>query len=394
MASGDAWRTVWLLALVSFINDISGEMLMAVLPFLLIAQGATGLGLGLVGGMTEGVGHLFKLVGGYAGNRAGSKKLLIGSGYAVSSLSRFGVALATAWPLTLAFRSVDRVGKGLRTAPRDALLADVVEPGQRGRAFGLNRAADTAGAVVGVVAALVLLAVFDFAETDIVLVGAGIAMISLVPLMFVREPPSTAALKDPLHPVEARNPRFNRFLVVASIFHLSRVTYLFYLVRSTHAGTGIQAAVLWYLLFNVTYAALAYPAGRLSDRRNKGSFLFAGYLLTGLSAGVFIVHPTTFTMLIGFVLLGVSFAIVEGTSRAYAADLVGSKARSSRLGEYHAVTGLATLAGGIVAGLLWDGLGASAAFAWGAIVPIIAAGGLWWARDSSVPKPMSSQRQP
>lgn len=378
-----------MLALVSFINDISGEMLMAVLPFLLIAQGATGLGLGLVGGVTEGVGHMFKLVGGYAGNRAGSKKPLIGSGYAVSSLSRFGVAFATSWPLVLAFRSLDKVGKGLRTAPRDALLADAVEPAQRGRAFGLHRAADTAGAVVGVLLVLLFLVVFDSSSSDIVLAGAGIAMLSLIPLAFVKEPRAggDAGAQEQARLREPMSPRYGTFLAVSAVFHLSRVTYLFYLVRSTDAGTGITTAVLWYLLFNVLYTIFAYPAGRLSDRFGKWGLLFGGYLLTALSAACFILHPTTLTMAAGFTLLGASFAAVEGTGRAYAADLAGSRSRSSRLGEYHGLTGGATLLGGIAAGLLWDSSGPAAAFVWGAILPLVAAAGLLLVRDPKAPGP-------
>jgi MFS family permease len=385
VAANAAWRTVWLLALVSFINDISGEMLMAVLPFFLIAQGATGLGLGLVGGVTEGVGHMFKLVGGYIGTRAPSKKLLIGAGYAVSSLSRFGVAFATLWPVTLAFRSLDKVGKGLRTAPRDALLADSVTFRDRGRAFGLHRAADTAGAVVGVLIVLAALVFFGASSSQIILAGAGIAMLSLIPLFFVQEPSAESLAANPIALREPMSKRYGVFLAVSAVFFLSRVTYLFYLVRSTDAGTGITAAVAWYLVFNIVYTVLAYPAGRFGDNIGKRQLLLAGYVLTAVAAAMFIVPPGNLTLATGFVLLGASFAAVEGTSRAFAADLAGSRSRSSRLGEFHAITGMATLIGGIAAGLLWDNIGPEAAFVWGVVLPLVAALGLLWVPDPKGP---------
>lgn len=387
---GQGWRNVTLLAVVSFINDISGEMLMAVLPFLLVAQGASGLGLGLVGGVTDGIGHLSKLIGGWAGQRRERKKGLIATGYLVSAVSRFGVALASSWPLTLGFRSFDRVGKGLRTAPRDALLAEQLPRGQRGRAFGVHRTADTAGAVVGVLLALVFLAQTGIGYDGVVLVGAVVGILSLVPLLWIDErhavPLQGAVATIP----EPESRLFRPFLLVAIAFSLARVSYLFYLVRAAQAIGGIQAAIGWYLWFNVLYAAAAYPAGRLGDRVGRPRLLVAGYVATAACAGMFALDPSLVTMFVGFTLLGFSFALAEGQGSALAADLAGTQRRSTRLGQYHAFTGVATVVGGLVAGVLWDHVSHSAAFLWGAALPIVATIGLLALR----PPPIAGYAEP
>lgn len=386
------WRNVGLLAAVSLINDVSGEMLMAVLPFVLVAQGATGLGLGLVGGVTEGVGHAMKLVGGSLGQRVERKKGLIGAGYLVAAVSRFGVALATAWPLTLAFRGLDRVGKGLRTAPRDALLSEQLPAGQRGQAFGLHRAADTTGAVLGVLGALALIAWAGASHRTVVLVGAGIGLASLLPLLGLQEGPRVPNLGDPALRVagEAPSPRFRPYLLVAATFSLARVSYLFYLVRAASATGGVAAAIAWYLWFNVLYAGAAYPIGRLGDRVGRPRLLLLGYLATAATAAVFALPVSTVSLAFGFSMLGVSFALVEGQGSALAADLAGSAQRSARLGRYHALTGAATVLGGLAAGLLWDHVGPAASFAWGATVPLVAAVGLLVVRPGAPSGPATA----
>lgn len=376
MPRGAGWRNVLLLAAVSFVNDVSGEMLMAVLPFLLVAQGASGVGLGIVGGVTDGIGHLTKLIGGWVGQRTERKKTLIGGGYLLSSLCRFGVALATTWLATLAFRSFDRVGKGLRTAPRDALLADQLHASERGRAFGLHRAADTAGAVVGVLLTLLLLLQFGTGHGTVVLVGAGIGVLSLVPLLLVDERPRLALQGAVATIPEPPSRLFHPFLLVSVAFSLARVSYLFYLVRAAQATGGVEAAIAWYLWFNVVYAVGAYPAGRLGDRFGRPRLLLAGYLTTSATCALFVLEPTVPLMAAGFTLLGLSFAFVEGQGSALAADLAGSQKRSTRLGQYHAFTGVATVVGGVVAGLLWDEVSRGTAFIWGAALPLVAAIGL------------------
>lgn len=370
-----------LLAATSLISDISGEMLQAVLPFLLVAQGAGGLGIGLVGG-TDGLGSVFKVLGGYVGERVKRKRYLVGAGYLLAALSRFGIAFANFWLASFAFRTLDRVGKGLRDAPRDTILADSVPKAERGRAFGLHRAGDTLGAVIGV--ALAIGAVYWFyspdavaqsgLESNIVFVGAAIGLLALVPLSFVRETTDEAGAAA--LPLEPFSPRYGSYLAVSGLFYMGHVSYLFFILHARGGPHGplpdLVAAVLWYLAFNVVYVAASYPAGILTDRVGRVRVLLIGFALSAAAMGLFVLAPSLWTLAGGVVALGLSYAATEGTGRALAADLAGTAGRSHRLGWYQFVVGVATFAGGIAAGLLWDRVGEWGAFAWGATMSVLA----------------------
>lgn len=356
-----------LLSLTSLLADISGEMVMAVLPFLLVSQGATGLAVGLVGAAAEATGHISKWLGGRAGDRVRHKRLLVASGYLVAALSRFGIALATTWPASLLWRGVDRVGKGIRSAPRDAMLHGSIPATEQARAFAYHRAADTAGAVIGVLGALLLLWQ-DATPSRIVLVAAFLGLAAVLPLLAVQEP------DVPPHAPggsTARRPGFRAFVVISCLFAAGQVSYLFFLLR-TGATEGILAAVAWYLLFNVVYAVAAYPFGILADRFGKARILLAGFLLTALASLLFSLPPSPGLFALGFTVLGLSFAATEGTGRAIAASLAGSM-RSTRLGAYHAAIGFAALAGGAAGGYVWDAHGPAALFEAGAAAVLLAA---------------------
>jgi len=357
---------VALLGLVSLIADVSGEMLSALLPFLLVTQGATGLALGLVDGVTEGTGDVFKLVGGVLAQRVRRTRLLIGSGYLVATVSRFGVALATTWPFTLALRSLDRVGKGLRTAPRDGLLANLVDRKQRARAFGLHLAADTLGGVIGV-GIVVVLASAGIANARIILYGAIVGLLAILPLFWV-----TAKPPLPKEPERAEpSPDYNAFVLVSMGMSLGRISYLFYVVHAfEHATFGATLGL--YVLYSVAEALSALPWGRLGDWWGKRRTIACGYVLFSLSAAFVALWPTPAGLAAGFTLLGLGSGCVDGNSRALAAQLGGARTRTTHIGEYHALTGLAGLLGGIAAGLLWDNVSHAAPFVLGAIVPLLA----------------------
>lgn len=364
-------RNVLLLAATSFLADVSGEMLMAVLPFLLVAQGATGVGLGLVGGLADAVGHVVKPFAGRVADRTARRKPLIVAGYLVPAFSRIGIALASTWGLSLVFRAADRVGKGLRSGPRDALLAESAPRERRGRAFGLHRAADTAGAFVGVALALVALTFWGASPATVVLAGAFVGLGTLLPMLFVREAdhPSVAAGKPLLEPA---SPRYRAYLVVAGLFALGNVSYLFFVLRAADAAGGETGAIALYLLFNLVYLAASYPLGALSDRVGKPRILAGGFLLLAAAALLFLLPPSLPLALAGFVVLGLSYASVDGVQRALAVDLAGSHGRATRLGVFHMTVGLSTFAGGLAAGLLWDRVAPWAAFAWATGLALLA----------------------
>lgn len=366
---GEGWRAVRLLSVTSLLADVSGEMVMAVLPFLLVSQGAGGLAIGLVGSASEGVGHFSKWLGGRWGDRVRHKRALVASGYLLAALSRFGIALGSSWPASLFWRASDRVGKGLRTAPRDAMLAGAVPPQERNRAFGYHRAADTLGAVIGVLAARQMLSWWHADPTQVVLAAAVVGLVAVVPLLRLREP-DTPVRRGPVS--DSRPARgFRLFLAASCVFAVGQVSYLFYLLRAG-SESGLLAAVSWYLLFNVVYAAAAYPFGILADRWSKAAVLVTGVLLTALASLLAALEPTPFTLLGAFATLGLAFAAAEGTGRVIAADLAGSRT-STHLGTYHAAIGVAGLVGGLGGGYLLDRFGAAILFQAGAAVVLVAA---------------------
>jgi len=281
------------------------------------------------------------------------------------------MALATAWFRVLALRFLDRVGKGLRTAPRDALIAAAVPKELHGRAFGVHRAADTTGAFLGVLAAMGLLAWTGLSIPRIVLVAAGVGIVATLPLLLLREPavaPKGAAEHRP-------HRAFAAFVAVSCVFAAGQASVLFVLLRAgASTRAGILAAAAWYLLFNGVYAGTAFPFGAWADRAGKAVVLGAGFALTAV-AQLVLVAQGTLALAGGIVLLGLAWAATDGTGRALASELAGSKV-STRLGTYHAAIGLAALAGGAAGGLLWDvkgqaafflltaGLAALAALAW------------------------------
>lgn len=362
-------RNVALLAAASFLADVSGEMLMAVFPFLLLAQGATGLGLGLAGGAADAVGHLVKPFAGAIADRTRRRKPLVLGGYLTAALARIGIALSTFWLTSILFRAADRVGKGLRSSPRDALLAESVPAAQRGRAFGLHRAADTAGAVVGVLLVLALLA-RDAEPGTIVLAGALVGLLTALPLLLVREVEHEASAGTRVF--EPASPRYKAFLAIAALGALGQVSYLFFLVRVAGA-VGASGAVALYLFFNVVYFAAAYPAGVFADRVGRPRVLSLGFGLFAASCGLMVLPASLPLAIVAFGVLGLAFACIDGVERALASDLAGSVARSTRLGVFHATVGLATVAGGVTAGLLWDRVSPASTFAFGGATLLLAA---------------------
>lgn len=366
------WRDIVLLGLVSLIAEVSGEMMSALLPFLLISQSAGGLAIGLVGGVTDGVGDFFKLVGGHLGQRTRRPRLLIGAGYLVAALSRFGVAAAPTWPMTLGARSLDRVGKGLRTAPRDAMLANLSSPETRGRAFGLHLAGDVTGALVAVALVAVLFGVLGMSPRTLVVAAACIGVFAVLPLFWVRDQAFGERGVDARSAAAA--PEYTSFLLVASLFAAGRVSYMFFVVAATLAY-GTATALGLYVAFTAVQAASAWLWGLLGDRWGKRRSLAIGYVLAAAGAA-FMLGGTLAWMVAGFLAFGLSVGCVDSLSRALAAQVTGGTQQTARLGEYHALTGFAGLLGGIAVGLLWDNWSPDVAFAWGAVVPLLAALGL------------------
>ncbi len=381
-------RNVLALAAVSFLTDASSEIIAPLLPLFLVGTlGATVSMVGVIEGSAEAVASLLKLASGWWSDRVSRRKPLIVAGYTIASLVRPLVAIAQSATQVLAIRLVDRVGKGIRGAPRDALLAASTPPEFRGRAFGFHRAADHAGAVVGPLIALACLQWLGMPVRHVFWVAAipG-ALAVLVAIAFVREqhdPAVTPAGRPAVTPTNARTspaipasalPRsFWITMLPILVFTLGNSTDAFLLLRASQLGVPTALIPLVWVLLHLVKSASSTPAGALSDRVGRRPLIVAGW---GLYAAVYAgfsraTDPWHAWALFG--VYGVVFGLTEGTEKALVADLVPAARRGTAFGWYQATVGVAALPASIVFGVVWDRYGSPAAFGMGAVLAVVAA---------------------
>jgi MFS family permease len=376
-------RPVKTLGLVSLLTDASSEMIYPLLPSFLTGTLRAGPAfLGLVEGIAEAGASLLKIASGWLADRLPRRKPLVVAGYGLSSLVRPLVALATLPSHVLAVRVLDRVGKGVRSSPRDALLADVTPPDQRGRAFGFQRALDHAGAVIGpLLAFLLLLALHDprlvFA---LAAVPAALAMAAL--LFGVKEgAPAAPPLPAPATPGPSgalpRRRSFRLYLGVLAVFTLGNSSDAFLLLRAQEAGVALRWIPLLWAFHHVVKAAASTYGGELADRGGRRNAILAGWAVYALAYLGFAVMASPITVWLLFAFYGLYPALTEGGERALVADLAPVSERGRAFGLYHAVTGGMALPASLLTGVLWQARGAGAALLTGATLAFLAALGLW-----------------
>ncbi len=388
---------VFLLGLVSLLTDLSSEMVMPILPMYITALGGTAFAVGLTGGLGDSVASALKVFSGYWSDRFGVRKPFVFWGYALSAMAKLSLAFSTVWQHAMIARSVERVGKGVREAPRDAIIADSTGYRVRGKAFGVHRAMDTTGAIGGSLLAFLLYWVFDFQFEWIILACAAVAFVALVPLFRVaevrREPQKNRGLEVSF---KALPGQLRWFVLIAAIFALGNFTYMFFVLRAQDIfgevasdRDAVGLAILLYALYNVVYAVMSIPAGVLSDRIGRGRILVLGYLLFGLTCMGFAFLDSRASLVVLFVVYGLVHALVVGAERAYACDLAPEDGRGTALGTLHAFVGLVALPAGLIAGTLWDSFGAWATFAYGGGLGLVAA--LLMVRFCASPRPPAGQ---
>lgn len=368
-------RNVVIAGVVSLLTDVSSEMIYPVLPlFLVNVLGVGTVVLGLIEGIAEATASLVKIGSGWLSDRVGRRKPLMLIGYALSDLTKPLLAFTVAWPQVLTIRFADRFGKGVRGAPRDALIADSTPIESRGKAFGFHRAMDTLGAAIGPLATFGLLALFA-GDYRLVFAAAAVpGVLAIVVLAFgLRERPIEPSAK-PIGVTGLSSSRdFVAFAVVATLFGLGNSSDAFLILRAQDIGLAPVFVPLAYFGFNIVHAILAMPMGSLSDRVGRQGVIVAGYLVFAAVYVGFAVAGDAWHVWPLFASYGLYAALTDGVQRAYVTDLVPASRRASALGILNAATGVATLPASIVAGLLWQQIGPSASFYYGAAVACLAA---------------------
>lgn len=364
-------RRVLTLGWVSFLSDVASDMIYPILPgFLTRTLSAGPAAVGLIEGVAEATASVMKVLSGWWSDRVRRRKPLVVAGYAVAAAARPLVALAASWAQVLAIRFADRVGKGLRTSPRDALLADLVPPEKRGRAYGLQRAMDNAGAVGGpLLAALLLKFVFDD-ERSVFLLAAvpGLAAVLLVGLAVREKPRAAPSLSRQARP--ASGPPLPRSFWIAiaifTLFTLASSSDAFLLLQARDAGVEAWQIPLLWAFFHAVKSAAGVPGGTLSDRIGRVPTIAIGWAVYTLSYAGFAYVSTAARVWLLFAFYALFYALTEGAERALVADLVAPEERGRAFGTFHAATGLASLPASLLFGILWKAFGARAAFLTGA----------------------------
>ncbi|KHG64975.1 MFS transporter [Thermus sp. 2.9] len=362
---------VYLLGLVSLLMDVASEMVYPLLPLFLASLGAGAGTLGLVEGVAEATASLFKVVGGRVSDRLGRRKPLLLLGYGLPALFRPLLALAQSPFHVLLYRFLDRTGKGLRTAPRDALLAEGVAQDALGRAYGLHRGLDTLGATLGPLLAFLLLP--HLGVRGVFWASAIPASLAFLALFLVREAPRQGP--PPALPplgLRAMPPSYRRLLLISGIFALALSSNAFLLLRLRNLGLSQEAVTLAYTGYNLLYALLSYPLGSLADRVGLRRVVALGFFLYALVYLGFAWAESPAWGVAFLLLYALYSAAFEGSSRAYLATLVPKEAKASAIGLYHTVVGVLLFPASLLFGLLWQALGPEVAFAAGASLALLA----------------------
>ncbi|AIF68891.1 MFS transporter [Palaeococcus pacificus DY20341] len=374
---GISWN-VFLLGIVSFLNDMSSEMIAPIVPTYLTDILRVGKVMsGSIMGLIESLSSLFKVLFGYISDRFRERKFFVALGYTLSTISKGALAFTRGWLGFLSLRVLDRVGKGIRTAPRDALIAESSEKGKSGKSFGFHRMMDTLGAVAGPLVAIGLLAWLSKYSTleayrRVFLISAIPGLLGvLIVLLLVKDTGKEVKKKiKGISALKSRNLRL--FLVVIAIGALGRYSYAFTLWKAEELGYSIVQSLGFYALFNAIYAFAAYPIGVYSDRVSKKSVITAGFGVATLAALTFAYAKDLPMLLLAFVLYGLYMAIEDTIPRAYMADLAKDFEKGTVIGAYHTVFGVFVFPASVIAGWLWQSFSLKYAFLYAALMSFLA----------------------
>jgi MFS family permease len=382
-------RNVWAVGLTSFFMDISSEMVINILPlFLANVLGVQTSIIGLIEGIAEATASILKLFSGWLSDKLGGRKWIAVVGYGLSAISKPFFYVAGSWELIAGVRWADRVGKGIRTAPRDALIADSVTKEVRGLAFGLHRAMDTAGAMLGIIIAVIVVWLaqkntLDLSKSTfqtvvlISLLPAFLAVLSLA--IGAKDVPVKGLRAAPKFSLRSMGRPYIVFLVIVSIFTLGNSSDAFLVLRAQNLGITVTGILIMLAMFNLIYSLISTPAGSLSDRIGRRRLIIGGWLVYAAIYLGFAFAQAAWQVWALYVVYGLYYGMAYGTANALVADLVPEQLRGTAYGTYNAIIGILAFPASLIAGLLWQGAGAwkgfgpSAPFLFGGTLALIAA---------------------
>lgn len=370
-----------LLGITSLLTDISSEMVYPILPlYLVTVLGASPVILGLIEGIAESIASLLKVFSGYWSDKIKRRKNFTILGYASSCIGKFILYASSSWLHVLAGRVTDRFGKGIRTAPRDALIAESAHTDKRGAAFGLHRAMDTLGAAIGVLAAYFLITRYKGNFKNIFLFSLIPAFLGLAFLFFVKEkkPAVVNSSTKPHFKWPALDKRLKMFLIFTFLFTLGNSSNQFLLLRAKDLGSPASTVVLFYLLYNIIYALVAYPAAHLSDKVGRKRLMVLGYFFYGVVYLGFALNKNTANLWFLFAAYALYIGFTEGVEKALLVDLAPPDLRATVIGLHATLVGIGLFPASLLAGFLWRYFGAQAPFFFGGAIGILASAGLFF----------------
>lgn len=366
-------RSAIIIGLVSLLSDASSEMIYPVLPiFLTQVLHAPATIVGLIEGITNGTANLVPVVAGWLSDRSGRRKPIAFIGFLLSALSRPVIGLATVWGVAFAARGADRIGKGIRSAPKQALLAAAASDATRGRVFGFDRAMDYLGAVIGPLICLALVGGWGVSERSIFFIASIPAFCAALMILAVREPRQAAKAPEGGSSFRGFTRQFKLFLIVAAVFGLANSANSFLILRANELGLTTGQAILAYALFNAVSSLFSMPVGSFSDKFGRRNVLLIGYAIYALAYFGFGMANQLWMIWLLFGFYGLFPAFADGAAKALAIDTAGKAGRATAIGLFSAVNGVTQIAASLIGGLLWDRINSQATFYFGASLATLA----------------------